>query len=92
MRNNPPVKPEVPIDAKTLRFRFDDMSFDPSTYNGGYWGSSGTWTKRAEFEDNVWDWTNNSNNWFNGLSNGPNEYTATYSIIAAGDTPPLLRI
>lgn len=69
--------------SNTLRFRFSDPSYSP--VEAGV-GSSGTWTKREEFTDNVWDWTNNSSSWIRAFKNAWTSEEMDVELVAAGDT------
>lgn len=51
--------PPTPLPAKTLRFKFDNTSYDPSND-----GNPGTWV-RVSSEPNIWDVTRNTSNWNN---------------------------
>ena len=69
---------EPPISANTLRFKFGDSSYDP---NVAGIAPSGTWTKRNEFEDNVWDWTNNNTSWATAFGSGNNQTPGAFGDI-----------
>ena len=51
------------LPAYTMRFLFDDLSYNPRSYN---WGYSGTWTQVSS-DPNIWDFTKTSlpTNWDN---------------------------
>lgn len=80
----------VQLPAYTLRYKFYDSSFDPTTISGG----KGTWTQVSS-SSNVWDWTYQVSGGVTNWSFGPFSYTASsasavhltglYDIIAAGD-------
>lgn len=65
--NNPIYKSEPAIAANTLRFEFGDSSYDPNVASVG---NSGTWTKRNDYDTNVWDWTNSNNSWATAFGSG----------------------
>lgn len=72
----------LPIAAKTLRFEFSKMDYDPTVANVG---SNGTWKKvNAKFH-NVWDWTRSSNDWFNSFNAAFRDDNNKVDVIAAGD-------
>lgn len=66
---NDVVDPAYVVDTpNTLRFKFEDASYDPVAAGIG---ASGTWTKREDFtyDGNIWDWTRTNADWtsvFNG--------------------------
>lgn len=49
-----------PVPAKTLRFLFEDPSYDPTQESG--WASGSVWS-RVSGSSNVWDYSNSSNFW-----------------------------
>lgn len=73
----------LPCAAKTLRFEFSKMDYDP-TVDGV--GSNGTWKKLNAKFHNVWDWSVSGasiTDSFNGSFASPDNYV---EVIAAGDT------
>ena len=69
----------LPCAAKTLRFEFSKMDYDPTVAGVG---SSGTWKKLNAMFRNVWDWTYNNANWtsaFNNAFRDTNNYVKVIS-------------
>lgn len=76
----------LPIAAKSLRFEFSKMDYDPTVAGVG---SNGTWKKvNAKFH-NVWDWTRSSNDWFNSFNAAFQDDNNKVDVIAAGDLSAL---
>ena len=75
----------VQLPAYTLRYKFYDSSFDPTTI-----ARKGTWTQ-VSTTPNIWDWTYQSTRWTYGpfatsSSEGASVHpTGLYDIIDAGD-------
>lgn len=83
-----PPPPHVELPAYTMRFRFSDTNYDPTTATlpSGFSFKSGcTWTQVTGTGYNDWDYTRADSNWndeFNGIFTDPNNMV---DIIAAGD-------
>ena len=81
----------IPPAANTLRFSFSKKDYDPTVAGVG---SSGTWTKLATTQANVWDWTNTNTSWATAFGGGGTEIPGAFAdyennpvkVIAAGDT------
>lgn len=52
--------PPAPVPAKTVRFMFEDSTYDPT--QGQSWASGSTWS-RVSSSPNIWDYSNTSNGW-----------------------------
>ena len=83
----------VGLPANTLRFRFSNSNYDPTTARTDQdepVGGKGTWTKVEGVEDNEWDWTCNNNNWgsafYRAFMSMFGDDANFVSIIDAGDT------
>ena len=82
----PPTPVELP--AYTLRFRFSNSSYNPTTatdHSGFNFKSGHTWTQVTDSDYNDWDYTRANANWddeFNGIFTNSNNLV---DIIAAGD-------
>lgn len=72
----------LPCAAKTLRFEFSKMDYDPTVAGVG---SNGTWKKLVAKFHNVWDWTRSSNDWFNSFNAAFQDNDNKVDVIAAGD-------
>lgn len=71
------------IHDMTLRFKFSNSSYNPVSAGVG---SAGTWTKRNDFAENVWDWTNHSKSWFKCFNESFMDNSNIVEVIDAGDT------
>ena len=71
------------IAAKTLRFMFSNSGYDPTVAGVG---TSGTWTKLATTQANVWDWTTSGTTFANVFEGAFSDSDNLVSVIAAGDT------
>ena len=75
----PEPEPEPLVPAQTIRFRFEEADYDPSSINNG-----GIWTKIDNSLFNDWDWYCAVTDWtakFNGRLTGAHKV----SIVATGD-------
>ena len=52
--------PPEPMPAKTVRFMFEDPSYDPT--QGQSWASGSTWS-RVSSSPNIWDYSNANTRW-----------------------------
>lgn len=79
----------LPCAAKTLRFEFSKMDYDPTVAGVG---GSGTWKKvNAKFH-NVWDWTNTNTDWHESFKGVFPDEDNEVRVIAAGDTSDVVDI
>jgi surface protein len=90
------------LPPNTLRFKFQDANYDPSTaqtYYDDTVGGDGTWTKVEGVEDNIWDWTYDNPCWgrdYDNNKSSPFQGAFTDSdnlveIIDAGDTSSVIK-
>ena len=79
----------LPIAAKTLRFEFSKMDYDPTVAGVG---SNGTWKKLVAKFHNVWDWTNEATDWSESFKGAFPDADNEVSVIAAGDTSSVTTI
>lgn len=66
--------PPEPVSAKTVRFMFEDSSYDPT--QGQSWASGSTWS-RVSSSPNIWDYNNTNTGWshaFKGKFNSGDYY------------------
>lgn len=76
----------LPCAAKTLRFEFSKMDYDPTVAGVG---SNGTWKKLNAKFHNVWDWTKTASpatSFQGAFSNAFKDADNLVSVISAGDT------
>lgn len=79
----------LPIAAKTFRFEFSKMDYDPTVAGVG---SGGTWKKLVAKFHNVWDWTNEATDWSESFKGAFPDADNEVSVIAAGDTSSVTTI
>lgn len=60
------VTPPEPLPAKTVRFMFEDSSYDPT--QGQSWASGSTWS-RVSSSPNIWDYSNTNTRWDQAFKN-----------------------
>lgn len=73
----------IPCYAKTLRFKFSKMDYDPTVANVG---SNGTWKKLIAKFHNVWDWSVSGTSFTDSFNNSFVSSDNYVEVIAAGDT------
>lgn len=83
------VNLQIVSNPNTLRFRFTDQAYSP--VEAGV-GSSGNWTKREEFTENIWDWTNNSSSWMYAFEYAWTSEDIDVELVAAGDTSAVTNV
>lgn len=72
----------LPIAAKTLRFEFSKMDYDPTVAGAG---STGTWKKLSAKFHNVWDWSRSGTSFNTSFGNAFKDSDNLVKVIAVGD-------
>lgn len=75
------------LGANTLRYRFDDASYNPTNTSG--W--TGTWTRVSGSQNNDWDWYNSATDWSNGVGTNLKPNMPSHSIVDAGDVSSVTK-